>query len=236
MPRFKRLRPTRREFRTLMEHHKMHKIWRFAAPLALLVCASTQARPVSYAGGTMLMSEWSSDARRNSLSYSPSFRWSAEVGQFRIDELDTDPALEIRYLRLNRLAKRWNLPSAQANAFVWAGLGESSGRAGIQGHSTRNLGFQLDYETRKIYTAMQSDWFHSRGFMHRLDSVSLGWAPYEHDYDRFATWLVAKASRRSGSDPKSGSALLLRLFNDTYWAELGFDNNGRPLGLLMINF
>ena len=101
-------------------------------------------------------------------------------------------------MRGNLLAKRWNLPGAQANVFVWGGLGRATGNDFAGSTLARNAGFQPDYETRRVYAAFRSDLQESDHFSHRIDTLQLGWAPYEHDYDTLATWFVVQGRRYTG--------------------------------------
>ena len=88
------------------------------------LASPTLARPISYAGGHMLMVEHEPDVDRFSYTYSPSHRWSVSAGGVRADGLQRTDELELGYVRTSRLLHRWNLPAAQANAFVWGGVGQ----------------------------------------------------------------------------------------------------------------
>jgi hypothetical protein len=203
---------------------------------AFAASASALARPISYAGGHMLMADHQSDMDQWSYAYSPSFRWSASLGELRLDETGGHDELTLRYVRASRLLKRWNLPAAQANVFVWGGLGQVDLRHGSSG-SARHVGFQADYETRRIYTSFVSELHEGTGGSRRFDTASIGWAPYEHDIDRMAAWIVVKGLRTSDAvdDPIKG-ATMLRLFTPRWWLEAGVDTDGQPLGNIMINF
>lgn len=208
----------------------------FVALTALAVAGTTFSRPISYAGGHMLMAEHQSDMDQWSYTYSPSFRWSGSVGELRLDEEGRRSELTLRYVRASRLLKRWNLPAAQANVFAWGGLGQADVRNGPTG-TARHVGFQADYETRRIYTSFVSELHEGTGGSRRFDTASVGWAPYKHDINRMATWLVLKGMRTSDAndDPTKGAAML-RLFTPRWWLEAGVDTDGRPLANAMINF
>lgn len=205
--------------------------------LALAGAASTApalARPVSYAGGHMLMADHQANMDQWSYTYSPSFRWAASAGVLRIEALERSDTLELGYVRAARLLHRWNLPSAQANAFAWGGLGE--GRTAVDTGLARHVGLQLDYETRRVYTSLVTELHEGNGWSHRIDTASLGWAPYAHDVDRVATWFVLKGTRTSNAiDDDVKPAAVLRLFTTRWWFEVGADADGRPLANLMLN-
>lgn len=200
----------------------------------LLPAAPAHARPISYADGHMLMADHQADMDQWSYTYSPSFRWSGSVGLLRLEGLERTSQLELGYLRAAHLARRWNLPTAQANAFVWGGLGE--GRTALGSGLARHIGLQVDYETRRVYTSFVSELHEGDGWSHRLDTAAIGWAPYAHDVDRMATWIVLKGSRTTNAvDDSVKPAAMLRFFTTRWWLELGADADGRPLANLMLN-
>jgi hypothetical protein len=61
-----------------------------------------------------------------------------------------------------------------------------------------NAGAQADYETRRIYASLKTDYHDSSAFSHRIDTLQLGLAPYEHDYESLATWFVVQGRRYTG--------------------------------------
>ena len=211
----------------------------FALPLCgLLLATAASARPVSYADGHMFMADYQPDMQQASYTYSPSFRWSASVGQLRVDDLDGAAESRLDYVRSARLLRRWNGPASQGNAFGWVGVGHrrfdtASGRdSGTAWHT----GFQLDWETRRVYTALTSEWHGGAGPDFRLDTASLGWAPYKHDHDRMATWFVVKGMRTEGAiDEDVMPVGMLRFFTARWWVEIGATADGEPIANLMLN-
>lgn len=163
----------------------------------------------------------------------------------------------VTYARANLLARRWNMESAQANIFVWGGAGRAelhrfheevttpdepdehdhgggSDPAGTPAYhwmrweNSWNAGGQIDYETRRIYSALKTDFHYSSLYWHRMDTVQLGFAPYEHDVDRIATWFVASATRYSGDlHEDTEISLLLRFFKKRAWVEAGATTEGK---------
>lgn len=212
--------------------------------LRACVCAilalplSAAAKPIAYADGTSLMFEYGAGTMEEAQAfYAPSYRWSAGAGHLRLDAADGRFHRDISYVRTNRLLKRWNLPAAQGNVFAWGGLGgaRSSDHPGTA--LTVNAGAQADYETRRIYSSLKTELQSSRDFTHRFDTVQLGLAPYEHDYDTVATWLVLQARNTTG-DLYAGIeyAALLRLFKGKVWVEAGVTQDGKLQMMSMFNF
>lgn len=209
---------------------------------AVLLCAcaavAAQAKPIAFADGTTVMAEYGAGTMVEAQAfYAPSYRFSAGGGWLRLDSDLDRRTREIGYVRANYLLERWNLEAAQANVFVWGSLGRSEGDGFGGSRLARNAGFQLDYETRRVYAAMKSDLWESTAFSHRIDTVQLGLAPYEHDYRDLATWFVVQARRYTGGIHRgTETAFLLRLFKGGAWVEAGVTGEGKPQVMAMFNF
>lgn len=211
-----------------------------AVALALLSAGPLRAvaKPIAFANGTSVMAEYGGNTMREAqVFYAPRFDLSLGGGVVRLASDLDGRQRDIRYLRVNYLPKRWNLESAQANVFVWGGFGaaELSERRGSV--FAQNLGAQFDYETRRIYFSAKTDLQRSSAFSHRIDTVQIGIAPYAHDYDTLATWLLVQGRRYSGNlYDGTESAVLLRLFKGNKWVEAGVTNDGKLQAMFMFNF
>lgn len=208
-----------------------------ALALAALPIAA-QAKPIAFAHGTTVMAEYGAGTMSEVQAfYAPSYRYSFGGGHLALDgELD-DRTRDITYLRANYLPKRWNLPAAQANVFVWGGIGSAS--AGDEGSNltTWNAGGQLDYETRRVYASLRTDWFESSAFSHRIDTLQLGVAPYPHETNELAVWFVVQAREMTGGlTDGTEVAALLRLFRRNAWLEAGVTQDGKLQAMVMFNF
>jgi hypothetical protein len=201
---------------------------------AVALSTAALARPISYSGGHMLMADHQPDMDAISYTYSPSFRWAVSAGAVRATELERTADLELGYVRAAHLLHRWNLPAAQANAFVWGGLGD--GRTAQGNGLARHVGLQLDYETRRIYASLVSELHEGDGWSHRFDTAAIGWAPYAHDVDRVATWVVLKGMRTTNAvDDDVKPVAVLRFFTTRWWLEVGANADGQPVANLMLN-
>lgn len=225
-----------------------------AALAAFLFSQPIAARPIVAAHTLTLMAEYSDDSMREVQAfYAPRYNWSYGIGNLVLEGHGASSQHEVSYARLNFLARRWNLESAQANVFVWGGIGsahstewvpevpDDSGGHGHGGDPTTvpgyertlsatawNAGAQIDYETRRIYTSLRTDAYQSSAFSHRIDTVQFGVAPYEHDIDRLATWLVVAGTRHTGDGHEAEEvALLLRFFKKRFWIEAGATTDGK---------
>lgn len=218
----------------------MHSLVGRRAAVLLCACAAVaaQAKPIAFANGTTVMAEYGAGTMVEAQAfYAPSYRFSAGGGWLRLDSDLDRRTREIGYVRANYLLERWNLEAAQANVFVWGSLGRSEGDGFGGSRLARNAGFQLDYETRRVYTALKSDLWESTAFSHRIDTVQLGLAPYEHDYRDLAAWFVVQARRYTGQIHRgTETAYLLRLFKGGAWVEAGVTGEGKPQVMAMFNF
>lgn len=213
--------------------------WTGPCALALgLMTLQAQAKPIAYADGWTLMGEYGAGTMNEvQLFRSPTPRESFGGGWIELKQEDGRFEHRVTYARLNTLVKRWNLPAAQANVFAWMGAGRATG-SDFEGSSPAgNVGAQADYETRRVYSSLRSDFYRSGEFAHRIDTLQLGWAPYAHDWDRLATWIVVQARNYTG-DIYDGiePALVLRFFKGPVWFEIGGTPEGEVQTMLMFNW
>jgi len=218
---------------------------RYAA-LACLAAAApfiAEAKPIAFQDGWTVMAEYGTDTMREAqVFYAPRYWWSGGLSATRLIASDGRFQRDIPGAQLNYLVKRWNLPSAQGNFFVWGGIGSArgfdEGGERFSGVATQKLGAQMDYETRSFYSSLKTDAFHSSRFSHRVDTMQLGIAPYEHDYDDLAVWFLVQARRISGgvTDGKTEWIPMLRLFKGNFWIEGGVNRERRVQLMMMMNF
>jgi hypothetical protein len=218
---------------------------RFAVPITLACLAATPAlaKPIAFQDGWTFMAEYGTDTMRETQAfYAPKYWWSGGLSATKIIAEDGRFEREMPGAQLNYLVKRWNLPSAQGNFFVWGGLASARGFDAdgerFSAVSTQKLGAQLDYETRSVYASAKTDWFHSSRFNHRVDTMQLGIAPYEHDYEDLALWFLVQARRISGDvmGGKTEWIPMVRLFKGNFWIEAGANRDGRAQLMVMMNF
>jgi hypothetical protein len=213
--------------------------WRVRAfaVFALLPCIA-QAKPIAFADGTTVMAEYGAGTMVEAQAfYAPTFRYSVGGGHLYLDSDLNEATRGITYLRANYLPKRWNMESAQANVFVWGSVGRAEIGEANQSQFAWNVGGQIDYETRRVYASLRTDLHEASAFSHRIDTLQLGFAPYEHDYDTLAVWFVLQAREYTG-ELYDGTewAALLRLFKRNAWIEAGATHEGRLQAMLMFNF
>jgi hypothetical protein len=209
--------------------------WSAIALLALSPLAA--AKPIAFAKGKTVMAEYGAGTMNEFQAfYAPVYWGSVGVGWTELSSGDGERRRSYTYVRGNLLAKRWNLEGAQANVFVWGGLGQATGND-FDAELSRNLGMQVDYETRRIYASFKADLQESDHSSNRIDTLQLGWAPYAHDYDTLATWIVLQGRTYSGGIfDGTEKALLLRFFKGGTWVEVGATTDRKLQAMLMFNF
>jgi len=208
------------------------------AGILLALAQSAQAKPIAFADGTTVMAEYGAGTMREVQAFYAPYYWLSLGAAVQRTDSDIDGGRrDIGTLRANYLLKRWNLDDAQANVFVWGGLGSATGNRFRGSVLDRNAGFQADYETRKVYFSLMSDLHESERYSQRIDTLQLGFAPYEHDYKDLATWFVVQARDYTGGLRRGVEwAALVRLFKGGAWVEAGLTAEGKPQLMAMFNF
>jgi len=209
-----------------------------AGALALAGPLSAIGKPIAFAGGTTVMAEYGAGTMIEAqIFYAPRYDLSVGGGHLELNSDETTKITNINYARLNYLVHRWNLDNAQANLFIWGGLGSATGNTFSGTVLAENAGGQADYETRRIYASLKTDLQRSSEFSYRIDTLQLGVAPYRHEYGGIATWFLVQARQYTGGI-HSGTelALLLRLFKGGIWVEAGVTNGGKLQAMAMVNF
>jgi hypothetical protein len=216
----------------------MKTLFALGACALIAVAPVAIAKPIAFARGKTVMAEFGGGTMNELQAfYAPTYWSSVGVGWTGLASDIDGTRHEYVYLRGNLLAHRWNLPGAQANVFVWGGLGNAKGSDFAGSEISREAGVQADYETRRVYASFKSDLQESAHTSHRIDTLQLGWAPYAHDYDTLATWIVVQGRTYTG-DIHQGTegALLLRLFKGGTWVEVGATSDRKLQAMVMFNF
>jgi hypothetical protein len=205
---------------------------------ALAGSASVMAKPIAFAGGYTVMAEYGAGTMEEiQLFYAPRYDFSFGGGYLELNSDETTKTRYINYARLNYLLSRWNLDDAQANIYIWGGLGDATGNTFAGSVFTQNAGAQADYETRRFYASFKTDLQRSSEFSDRIDTLQLGLAPYLHEFGGVATWFLVQAREYTGGIHRgTETALLLRLFKGGVWVEAGITNAGKLQAMAMFNF
>lgn len=216
----------------------IHAVAAAALSLTFFVAGSAAAKPIAFAHGTTVMGEYGAGTMEElQVFYAPRYFYSVGGGHLTLQSDIDGRSRDITYARFNYLVKRWNREGSQANVFAWGGAGQANLSESNDDPFTWNAGFQADYETRRVYASLKSDYYESSAFSHRIDTLQLGIAPYEHEYDGVATWLVVQGRRYTGEIfDGTETAILLRVFKGGVWVEAGATTDGKLQAMFMLNF
>ncbi|MDI1227327.1 MAG: hypothetical protein PSY14_06565 [bacterium] len=190
------------------------------------------ARPVSYAGGWMLMAN--NDMFENTLSamYSPKATYS--IGPFISHYRDTDG--ELAGMQFNWLAKRWNNPDSQGNLYFLSGLGiaNDDGDARAGGYA----GIEADWEDRRYYLSYENRYTAAgEGVKQEFQQRSrIGIAPYVAEAGSLHSWLMLQVDHNPEDRDTWTVTPLLRVFKGDYLAEAGISDSGRFLFNIAITY
>ena len=206
--------------------------------VTLAAPALASAKPIAFAQGTTVMAEYGAGTMKEiQIFYAPEYNYSVGGGHVELDSDETAKTRGITYARVNYLFHRWNLEGAQANIFVWGGAGSAAGNTFRGTQFAGNAGAQADYETRRVYASLKTDWQGASAFSHRIDTLQLGLAPYMHEYGGVATWFLVQARDYTGGlHHDTEYAALLRLFKGGTWVEAGVTKDGKLQAMVMLNF
>jgi hypothetical protein len=207
------------------------------AVLALsLIATAGQARPVTYPGGSMSMTEI--DGATIVTQVDHTFNRRLALGGYALSEGGGD-RLSTGVLA-NVLLVRQNTENAQANVYVMVGGGPSWLRnPASRRRTTVSSGFvaaEADWETRR--------WFVGASAKLSVvgDDVQGGWrgrigvAPYLADTGALHTWLMLQVGRAAEPGRKTEVTPLVRLFKGPVLAEAGVSHRGRGFGTLWFYF
>ena len=206
------------------------------AVASLAIAGAAPAHPVTYKGNLMLMGE----AGQKMQDYSAGYTFAADKAvsagwmYFQSDRGDRDR--RIPNVHLSYLAKRWNLPEAQANIYLQAGMGDAAGSDFRGSKTTFMPGFQADYETQHVYVAYKWHGFKASGFSHSFNQVEGGFSLYAGEYDEVSPWLMLQVRRMSNFDSKTEITPTLRLVRKNVFFEIGVSTERSPRINLMFNF
>jgi hypothetical protein len=202
----------------------------FLLLIKLFIPLVALAHPVSYEGSYMVASDNSKASSEYMLIYSKKYWLGYGIVAHRFDE-------DWAYIpQLSILAKRWNLPEAQANIYIYGGYGQLDLENGHTEGITR-LGTQIDYETRKVYSAIKVKRFDTLDdYNTDIYTLQAGFAPYIAGFNDLNTWLIGEWTYNPEYQSHAEASLLLRFFYKNVFWELGSNTNGDPMFNFMVHY
>jgi len=203
---------------------------------AFLGSGLAAAAPMGFKDSWMGMGDFSANWREAWVNYAVTARDAVGMGGLYMrsdDETRTRTLAEVNY---TRLVKRWNLPHAQGNLWFFMGAGSIEGNDFPGSKAAIAPGFQLDYETTRVYVAATARLYRAEGLNHDFGSVRTGFSFYEVDYDEIQPWFVLEARRMRGLSDKTEVTPMLRLIHNRYFVELGVNNSKQARANVMYIF
>jgi len=194
------------------------------------------AAPMGFKGSVMAMGDLGPNWRESWANYAFTARDAIGAGGLYMrsdDETKTRTLAEVNYTRLLR---RWNLEDAQANVWLFAGIGSIHGNDFAGTKLAYAPGVQVDYETTRVYLAATARLYRATGLNHDFGSLRAGFSFYEVDYDEIQPWLVLEVRRMRGLSDKTEITPMLRLIHNRYFVELGVNNSRQARANFMYVF
>lgn len=193
-----------------------------------LATSSSDARPISYSGGTTLMQ--TNNWEKNRLHYH--YTHDAKNSFGIVLEHEDDTNRQNLNGQWNHLLARSNTVTSQTNLYLKSQLGIAT--KGERYASNAEFALAGDWETRRFFTSYAATGRYANGIDNGSfhQKARVGIAPYIAGYGESHTWLMLQLEHHpesSNDDEKVILTPLVRLFKGDYLVELGINNNGGPL-------
>lgn len=179
------------------------------------------ARPVTYAGGWMLMQM--NDPFMNSAMaiYSP----TARLGVGPVFEHWRDLDANFAGVQVNALLRRWNGPDYQGNFYLLSSFGRASGNGNAG--AAANVGIEADWENRRWFTSFENRVTMAEDITREYTQKGrIGVAPYIAEYGSLHTWLMLQVDHRPEDRDEVTVTPLVRVFKGAWLGEAGINNKG----------
>jgi len=194
------------------------------------------AAPMGFKGSVMTMGDFGPNWKESWVNYALTARDAIGVGGLSMRSDDGTRTRRLAELNYTRLLKRWNLADAQANVWLFAGVGDIRGNDFGGSKLALAPGVQVDYETTRVYLAATARLYRATDLNHDFASVRAGFSFYEADYDEIQPWIVLEARRMRGLSDKTEITPMLRLIHNRYFVELGVNSTRQARASFMYIF
>ena len=178
--------------------------------ILLIISFGLDARPISYSGGSTIMSF--SDNIKDSLyyHYSPSYKYSVGIENIR-DKYFND---NYSYVRFTYLLNRKNTENSQRNLYFQSGINS-------EGFNKSFYGMHGDWETRRLFVGFGLKETKRKIHDYSEQYYQIGVAPYLGDYGDLHTWIMIKAKENS-LENKWSTYPVLKFFKGNVLMEFGY--------------
>lgn len=204
--------------------------------LLYFISFSSFAHPVIYKEGIVVSSSNMPSYSDNQLMYSWSNRWASGLNHWRFTKDDKNT--EMAFFKTNHLLYRYNGDASQANVYVHAGIGiadsEIERRQTSEAYMT---GFEADWETRTLYTALKYYYFTSPKVTDlSTTQARIGFSPYEAGFDQLQTWFMFQAMYMPEVEREVILTPLLRFFYKNVLWEVGSSTRAEWMINVMVHY
>jgi len=204
--------------------------------VAAFVASAAHARPVTYPGGSMSMTEVNGDTVTTQVDHT--LNRHVALGVYGLSENDGD-RLSTGVV-VNYLAMRRNTEHSQANVYVMAGFGPSWSRGddGRRGSAEASgwVAAEADWETRRVFVGGMAKASVVGGDVEPGWRLRGGVAPYIAEAGKLHTWGFVQVGREAEPGAKTEITPLVRVFKGPVLAEAGVSLSGRAFGTLWFYF
>jgi len=178
--------------------------------ILLIISFGLDARPISYSGGSTIMSF--SDNIKDSLyyHYSPSYKYSVGIENIRDKYFDDNYS----YVRFTYLLNRKNTENSQRNLYLQSGISS-------EGFNKFFYGMHGDWETRRLFVGFGLKETKRKIHDYSEQYYQIGVAPYLGDYGDLHTWIMIKAKENSLQN-KWSTYPVLKFFKGNVLVEFGY--------------
>lgn len=194
--------------------------------LSFFLVANSHSHPVVFEGGTVISSFNMASYSDNQIMYSFTPKWASGLNHWRFTRDDKNT--EIGLARLNHLLWRRNTEHSQANLYLLSGVGLVDSE--IEKRATREIymgGFEADWETRTLYTALKVYHFTSPAVTDiSMAQARIGFSPFESGYENLQSWFMLQAMVMPEVESQVTITPMLRFFYKNVLWELGSSTRG----------
>ena len=176
------------------------------------ICGVIEARPISYSGGSTVMSN--TDNMRDTFyyHYSPTYKYSLGLEAVKDNYFKTD----FSYFRLTYLLNRKNTRYSQRNLYFQSGVSS-------KGLKNNFIGVHGDWETRRWLIGFGYKKVSNDIIKYDDKFLQLGVAPYLGEYGDFHTWVMVKSKKNDLLESWS-TFPVLKFFKGNFLIEFGYNN------------
>ena len=192
--------------------------------LGCLVCVSAMSGPMGFKDSWMSMGDFGPNWQEVIANYAFTARDAMGASALSMRSDDGTKKRQLTEATYTRLAKRWNMPEAQANIWFIGGIGAITGNDFSGSKTMASPGIQVDYETTRLYASTSARLYRAQGLNHDFASARAGFSFFEVDYDQTQPWFILELRRMRGLTDKTEVTPMLRLIHNRYFVELGVNN------------